>query len=204
MSEARFLVLEDDPPTARHLARLVCAHGAPVVATCVREAMKALDDEGPLSGLILDVGLPDGSGLDVLAQNRKTRSTTPALVLTGDTKRETINAAYEMGAAYLVKPVELKAVEHFLARAIDTGFSARVHRVVLAWMALYSLSNAEGDVLRRASLGEDRRVLAEARGNSERTVGKHVTNILRLTGDASLHAAVERLLREVAGSSGAA
>ena len=138
MSEARFLVLEDDPPIARRLARLVRAHGVPVVAGSVREAISALDEGGPLSGLILDVGLPDGSGLDVLAHDRKTHPTTPALVLTGDTERETINAAYSLGAAYLVKPVELKAIERFLARAIETGFVARLNRVVQAWMSAIS------------------------------------------------------------------
>jgi len=191
-------VLEDDPPTARRLARLVRAQGSPVVAGSVHEAMMALDNGGPLSGLILDVGLPDGSGLDVLAHDRKTHPTTPALVLTGDTERETINTAYNLGAAYLVKPVDLKAVERFLARTIETGFAARVERVVQAWMDRYRISQAGADVLRRAALGDDRSAIATGRHASESTVKHQIANILSLTKDESWHSAVACLVREVA------
>ncbi len=200
MSEARFLVLEDHPATARGLARQVRAHGLPVVAGSVQEAIRALDDGGRWSGLLLDVGLPDGSGLDVLAHDRKTHPTTPALVLTGDTERETINTAHGLGAAYHVKPVELKVVERFLVHAIETGFAARVERVIQAWMDRYNLSPAGADVLRRAALGDDRGAIASGRHAAESTVKHQIANILDLTKDESWHAAVTRFLREVAES----
>jgi DNA-binding NarL/FixJ family response regulator len=159
--------------------------------------MSALDDGGSLSGLILDVGLPDGSGLDVLAHDRKTHPTTPALVLTGDTERETINTAYNLGAAFLVKPVELSAVERFLARAIETGFAARVERVVQVWTARYKLSEAEADVLQQFALGHNRDHIVETRESHPSTIQRHISNLLRRTGDSSLSSAAARLLREL-------
>jgi DNA-binding NarL/FixJ family response regulator len=200
MGDARFLVLEDEPPIARTLARLVRAYGTPVVAGNVQEGIRALADRGDWSAFIIDVGLPDGSGLDVLAHARPAHPTTPALILTGDTERETINTAFGLGAVYLVKPIDSHAIERFLSGASGAGFSTRAERVVHAWTKRYGLSEAEADVLRRAVLGEDSNTLAAARDSSEETIAEHVASILRLAGDASLPAAVGRVLREVAGA----
>jgi len=197
---ARFLVVEDEAPTAKHLARLIRAHGAAVVARTVQEALARLADFLPWSGFIIDVGLPDGSGLDVLASARLMHPTTPALVLTGDTERETINRAYSLGAGYLVKPIATEAIESFLVGASGVGFAARVERVLQAWARRYAFSAAQVDVLRRAAMGADRRAIAIGRETSELTVKRQGASILTLTKDSSFHAAVERLLREVAGT----
>jgi len=77
----------------------------------------------------------------------------------------------------------------------------RVELVVRACASASRLSSAEGDVLLRACQGETREDIAIARGSSPQTIHKHVTNILRRTGDLSLHAAVERVLREAGGMS---
>ena len=198
MSEARFLILEDYPPIARHLARLVRAHGLAVLASSVHEAMTALAELEHWSGLILDVGLPDGSGLDVLAQHRKARRGTPALVLTGGTDREAINTACILGAAYLVKPIATAAIERFLTSATDAGFAARLNRVVESWRKRYKLSQAEVDVLRRFAGGEDRGAIASGRGTSESTIRRQIASLVDHTGNVSLQAAVTRLLSEVA------
>jgi hypothetical protein len=49
-------------------------------------------------------------------------------------------------------------------------------------------------------MGADRRAIAIGRETSELTVKRQGASILTLTKDSSFHAAVERLLREVAGT----
>jgi DNA-binding NarL/FixJ family response regulator len=198
MGDERFLVLEDESQAARQLARIVRAYGLPFVAGSASAAIALLAEFGHWSGFLFDVGLPDGSGLHVLAGARPAHPTTPALILTGNTERETIHAACRLGARYLVKPFSKEPIERFLLDASKAGLSARVERVVHAWAERYRISAAHMDVLRRSALGQDRGMLPAARDCSEQTIDKHVTNLLRRTGDASLHAAVERLLRELA------
>jgi DNA-binding NarL/FixJ family response regulator len=67
-------------------------------------------------------------------------------------------------------------------------------------VARYGLSEAESDILRRAADGESRYLIAAARGSSELTVKKQIVNLLARTMDDSLHEAVARVLRELAGA----
>jgi DNA-binding CsgD family transcriptional regulator len=60
------------------------------------------------------------------------------------------------------------------------------------------ISAAESEILRRASLGEDRVQVAKARGVSEETIHKQITSLLLKLECRTLHAAVERVLRDAA------
>jgi len=73
-----------------------------------------LSRPGTWTGFVLDVGLPDGSGLDLLADARTKFPATPALVLTGRTEASSINAAFDLNADYVVKPIAEARVRHFL------------------------------------------------------------------------------------------
>jgi DNA-binding NarL/FixJ family response regulator len=199
MGAGPFLILEDDESTARVLARMVRSHGVPVIARDARQALDILAGIACWSGFLLDVVLPDGSGIDVLAVARRMHPSTPALFLTGNSERATINSAFALGASCLLKPVPWKDVERFLASASVVGSAARLRRVVREWGRRYGLTQAEADVLERAALGVDRPAVAAERGTSELTVKRQVANILRRSQDSSLQGAVARLLREVAG-----
>src|SRR5687768_627698 len=62
----RTLIVEDDPVSARALTALVKMLGHEVaLAGTVAEAMTKLDEFNP-ECVLLDLGLPDGSGVDVL------------------------------------------------------------------------------------------------------------------------------------------
>jgi hypothetical protein len=102
------------------------------------------------------------------------------------------------------KRASLRAKLHRQARRILTASGGRqrddrreqrirvslaVERAVRAWAEMYSLSEAEADVLRRAALGDD-----TTSARSRRAAW------LRRTGDSSLFAAVTRLLREALGA----
>jgi DNA-binding NarL/FixJ family response regulator len=159
--------------------------------------MSALETPIRWSAFLLDIGLPDGSGLDVLAVARRRRLPTPALVLTGSHEPASINRAYDLGAQYLVKPIAVSQIAAFLDHALDAQH--RTARVVDACAQKYGLSAAERDILLRAVLGEDRGAIASARDTSSHTIQKQITRMLQKTGHDRLQIAVAALLREVAG-----
>ena len=185
-------MLEDDPPLARGLVRFIRAYGEAVHVGTAREADTLLADRATWRGQFIDIALPDGSGLDVLARARRAHPLTPAMVLTGRAEPEAINTAYDLRADYVVKPVARARIERFLTRACKPsgardGFAAIV--------AQYGLSGADVDILRRAAAGQDRGSIAKARGSSILTVKKQIATMLAKTGSASFQALVVRCLR---------
>ncbi|HEY3820641.1 MAG TPA: response regulator transcription factor [Polyangiaceae bacterium] len=204
MGEARFLFVDDDLDVCRAMARLVRPHGEPVCAATVAEAEEQLRGDGEWSGFVLDVGLPDGSGLELLTRARHRHALTPALVLTGHVDGDLINRAYDLGAEYVVKPIDRERLGRFLRMAASlrprTSLPSRVDRVVSARAAAVGLSETEADVLRRSALGESRQEIARARGTSEQTIRTQIGRMLAKTGDGSLLASIGNVLREVARS----
>lgn len=110
----RLLVVEDDPELGRRLTeRLRAADFAVELATCRSDA-EDWPDVDRMGAVILDLGLPDGSGLDLLRHWRNQRLETPILILTArgswQDKVEGLNAGAD---DFVVKPVRF---EELLAR----------------------------------------------------------------------------------------
>jgi two-component system response regulator DevR len=192
----RFLVVDDDTAVQRCLARIVRPHGEFVAADTFQRALSLLGDGSAWTGFFFDVELPDGSGLDLLAQAREQHPITPAMVLTGNNRDAAANAAYDLRAHYCVKPVVTERIEQFLKDA--ASLETRLAPALRLWAARYGLSDAETDLLRRTALGESKGRIAEARGVSRETIKTQVATLLDKTGDESLQAAAGRLLRDVA------
>ena len=91
----RILLVEDHPDTLRVMARLLKSLGYGVVtAASVAEALHQMDAE-EFDLLVSDIGLPDGSGLDIMRENGIFVVESPAEI--GDTmlkalKGEAVNA----------------------------------------------------------------------------------------------------------------
>jgi len=108
------LLVEDDPELGRRLSeRLRAADFAVDLATSRSEA-EDWPDADRMAAIILDLGLPDGSGLDLLRGWRDRRVETPILILTArgswQDKVEGLNAGAD---DFVVKPVRF---EELLAR----------------------------------------------------------------------------------------
>jgi two-component system OmpR family response regulator len=75
----RILVVDDDPPTRELLARSLgrAGHVASVAASCQHAEAMARGEHFDV--LVLDVMLPDGSGLDPCRALRQERVKTPIL-----------------------------------------------------------------------------------------------------------------------------
>jgi two-component system response regulator MprA len=115
------LVIEDDPRMARVLDRLLTAdrHVVELAATA-GEGLELASGTAALDAIVLDVGLPDGSGLDVARRLRAGGTTTPVLMLTArDSVRDRVDGLDAGADDYLVKPFayqELSARLRALAR----------------------------------------------------------------------------------------
>jgi DNA-binding NarL/FixJ family response regulator len=189
-----FFVLEDHAPLARHLVAILSAFGEPTVAGTIAEGERVIERRSDWSAWVLDVRLPDGSGIDFLSRARTAHPSTPALVRTACNEPEVINRAFDLHADFVMKPVERCRIEQFIERY--SPLDARLHRVVARWTARHRLSDVEAEVLLRAARGESREAIASARAVSTETVKKHVGRILLKTSHATLHAAIEGVVRE--------
>ena len=105
--EARLLVVEDEPRMQRLLQSHLALNGWAVqVIGTAREALSVIAEEDPalICLVLLDIGLPDGDGLDVCRRVREWSNVPIILVTAADTPQLKV-AALELGADdYLTKP----------------------------------------------------------------------------------------------------
>jgi PAS domain S-box-containing protein len=105
------LLVEDHEDTAEAMSRLLRDKGY-AVQTCgtVAEAIK-LASEQQFNLLLSDIGLPDGTGIDLIRQMRP-HSAMPAIALTGFGMDRDIHRYKEAGFdAHLTKPVNFQKLE---------------------------------------------------------------------------------------------
>jgi two-component system response regulator QseB len=104
----RILIVEDDRLLGEGL--LAGLRQAGFQADWVTDGQAGLDAlrAEPFSAVVLDLGLPRLSGLDLLRRLRAARNTVPVLILTArDTPQDVIGGLDAGGDDYLVKPFDL-------------------------------------------------------------------------------------------------
>ncbi|WP_119155032.1 hybrid sensor histidine kinase/response regulator [Caldimonas tepidiphila] len=106
------LIVEDNPDSAEALALLLETLGHRVeTAATVAAARLRLSQRG-FDAVVSDIGLPDGSGLDVV---RLLQGRCPAIALTGYGSPEDLRRSREAGfAAHLTKPIDPMTLHHAL------------------------------------------------------------------------------------------
>lgn len=118
LQSLRVLLVEDNAYTSSAMADLLEALGHHVsVADTVHRAVLLAADH-PFDLLISDIGLPDGSGLDVMREWARLQRGVPGLAVTGYGMDEDVRRCREAGFAdHLTKPVNMDRLEAAL-RAI--------------------------------------------------------------------------------------
>jgi two-component system, OmpR family, catabolic regulation response regulator CreB len=99
------LLVEDDPAIARTVAYALEREGFAVDhVSLVRDARQRLA-AGPYAAAILDIGLPDGSGLDLCRELRQQQAHLPLIILSARGEEMDRVLGLELGADdYLTKP----------------------------------------------------------------------------------------------------
>lgn len=118
MTGSRILVVDDEPQILRFLKPSLTAAGYEVVvATTGKEALKAAATQSP-DIILLDLGLPDMDGKDVIRELRGW-SKTPILVLSARDRESEKIAAFDLGADdYVNKPFGIGELTARLRTAI--------------------------------------------------------------------------------------
>ena len=111
----RLLIVEDHEPTLGTMSRLLQRDGHSVfTAATVQEAL-AQAEKNACDLIISDLGLPDGSGLDLMREIRN-RHGWPGIALSGYGMEEDVRRALESGfGAHLVKPVDVEQLRQAIA-----------------------------------------------------------------------------------------
>jgi len=191
----RVLVVEDDPPTRRHLARAIEAHpelDLVRAAGSVAEGRAALSEERP-DVLLTDLGLPDGTGIELIRATRDYAPEAVSMAVTALGDEKTVIAAIEAGAAgYLLKDgstdeiggavMELVAGGSPISPSIARHVLRRLHREdadasEVAAEEAPTLTAREHEVLTLIAKGFSFPEIAELLKISAHTVTTHVRHI---------------------------
>ena len=98
------LIVEDEQPMRRFLSSALTANGFRVVEASTLREGEQLVTATPPAAILLDLGLPDGDGLDLLGRLREW-SHIPVIVLSARDRENDKVAALDAGADdYLTKP----------------------------------------------------------------------------------------------------
>lgn len=112
--QLRLLVVEDHEATQSVLARLLTRGGHHVTLTCnTRQALAAFA-ANQFDAVISDLGLPDGSGLDLMRELQRQRPVA-GIALSGYGMEDDLRKTKEAGFfAHLVKPVNFEQLRQLL------------------------------------------------------------------------------------------
>lgn len=193
------LIVEDFQALRQTFARQVGATFEAIAVATAAEAREAIDRlADPPAGAIIDVHLPDGSGLDVLERLRVRFPGTPAMVVTGSRDPAIPNRSHLLDAMFVAKPVPIENVEHFLRWIEHAKHSADpVASAIVQLAERYGLPARETEILVVALGGVERKQLAARLAISENTLKSRIRALIGRTGDTSLDGVERRVLAMV-------
>ena len=115
------LIVEDDEGLRTSLERSFGRRGYEIFGVSTISAAMHLLKERNVDLILLDIHLPDGSGLDVLTAAREIDKETVVIIITAFPEVKTAVRAMKEGASdFIVKPFELEELHLTVERAIET------------------------------------------------------------------------------------
>jgi len=116
------LIIEDEHALGTALSFAVRRGGhIPTLVASGQAGLQALKQQS-FDAVVLDIGLPDVSGLKVLEKLREKSAALPVLVITAHATLDHAISAQKLGATqYLTKPLDLRQFEHTLSALISKG-----------------------------------------------------------------------------------
>ena len=137
------LVVEDDQRIVTFLAKGLRAEGYTTTVAFDNQSAKALVDvlAHEISLMLLDLGLPDGSGEDVLRRLRRHNPTVPVIILTARAEIGDKVRGLDIGANdYVTKPFAFKELLARIRAAIRSAEQPTTTELVVADLRLDLLS----------------------------------------------------------------
>jgi DNA-binding NarL/FixJ family response regulator len=205
------LLVEDDPSSQQRLRDILCALGCPpqdIACAGNLQQARALLAQRSFNCALIDVGLPDGSGISLIGEMREQHGTVQSVVISSFGTHDVVISALRAGAiGYLMKERSdaeimllldsIRAggapIDPFVARDI----LALVNRPVPPEAELpppikHPLSKRELEILHLVAQGLTNREIAESVALSTQTVECHTKSIYRKLSVGSRTQAVHR------------
>ena len=166
------LIIDDDAGVRRTLSSALCRSHAVHVASTGEEGLEQYERVVP-DVVLLDVMLPQMSGLAVLRALKRMSSNLPVIMMTGFAEVPTAVQAIKLGAAdYLQKPIDsdvvLRQIDQLVVRTAPPqatprgnviGASAAMKR---AWRLIDSFGPTDIAILLQGETGTGKGIIAEA------------------------------------------
>ncbi|MFN3375883.1 MAG: response regulator [Burkholderiaceae bacterium] len=192
MTTVRVALVEDNPTTRARLLQVLRSEPSVdlvFVCDCATDMMRWLDQNTP-DVLLVDLGLPDRPGFDVIDHCLRTNPATDVMVITMFGDEVNTMAAFSRGArGYLLKDgseqelarhvMDLHAGGSPMTPVIARQVLNRLVRLPVAANAVQTsgLSDRELEMLSTLARGYTYQEVADLLGISVRTVQSHVKNI---------------------------
>jgi FixJ family two-component response regulator len=175
-------VVDDDLSVRRSLARVIRAAGYRVKTFAqARDFLDQKESKDPHC-LVLDINLPDRSGLDLQRDLSSEGDSTPIVFITGyGTVPITVQAMKGGAVEFLEKPVDQQSLLKAVHRAIekDRRMKQHVNDLREIQQRLASLTPREKEVLPYVVSGLLNKQVALKLGTTEKTIKVHRARILR-------------------------
>jgi len=208
----RVLLVEDDELIGKGVMAGLRKHGIAVQHVCTAQEAEAIHAEDSFHALVLDLGLPDRDGMELLASMRAIDPHLPVLILTArDAIEHRLKGLHDGADDYVVKPFDLRELAARL-HALVRRTQGRATQVIaagplrldpesgLAWLndesitlsrrevdLLAHLANANGRWVSPGMLNERLYGLGDEVGSNALNV--HIHNIRRKLGAESIETA---------------
>lgn len=124
------LIVDDEPNLLYSLKKSFESDGLRVVvAETAEQGIEAVREHSP-DAVLLDLRLPDMSGLDAFNEIRCIDARVPVIIFTAFSTTETAIEAMKRGAyEYLLKPIDLDYLQNVVERALENSRMSRVPAV---------------------------------------------------------------------------
>ncbi|MCF6261871.1 MAG: response regulator transcription factor [Gammaproteobacteria bacterium] len=188
MKKQTLIIVEDDADVRERLVQLITQHIAfELLATSatMTEGLAALEKHKP-DILLTDLGLPDGSGIEIIKAIDRLHLNCEAMVISGFQDEHTVFNALEAGAkAYILKHDDSQKITDAILSMIKGGapISPVIARLILQRFKrpqielLEALTERQSKILKLVSQGFSSKEIAEKLDISYYTVTTHIKNI---------------------------
>lgn len=180
-SAVRVFVIDDEASIRSALSRLLRAEEIPHTLFGSAEEFLSAKWESPYACILLDINLPDKSGLDLQEALRKIKAPWPIIFMTGNgTIQMTVQAMKAGAREFLTKPFDDEHLLNVLAgvrqKAVESGDAWIYMKLAIEKYA--RLTSREKEVYSLVVSGLTHKEISKEIGTSEVTTKVHKKNIM--------------------------
>ena len=182
-------VVDDDPAVLKALSRLLRSHRLQVQTFQSAKSFLEQHDVSSPGCLVLDIAMPDVSGLELQKMLKSTNSLRPIVFLTGHSDVPNAIRAMRDGAInFLIKPVNSRILLEAVNEALEKD---RVERSIRAEVMsvqnrVATLTPREREVMSYVVTGLLNKQIAVELGTVEKTIKVHRSRVMHKMGVRSL------------------